>query len=41
VVLGGTIAVTSNLIPSAMAKLGETGQAVQSVKLKVADRLAE
>ncbi len=37
-VLGGTIAATSNLIPSVMAKLGETGQAAP--KLQVADRPA-
>jgi hypothetical protein len=40
-VLGGTIAATSNLIPSAMAKLGETGQAAPAPKLKVADRPGE
>ncbi len=36
--LGGTIAATSHLIPSVMAKLGETGQAAP--KLQVADRPA-
>jgi hypothetical protein len=40
-VLGGTIATTSNLIPSALAKLGETGQVNPAPKLKVADRPGE
>ncbi len=41
VVLGGTIATTSNLIPSAMAKLGSPERLVQPTKLKVADRPGE
>jgi hypothetical protein len=41
VVLGGAIVTSSNLIPEALAKMGETGQTVQPGKLKVADRPAE
>jgi hypothetical protein len=41
VMLGGTIATSSNLIPSALAKLGTPGQTAPPAKLNVADRPAE